>query len=144
MTVPGFEVGRYEVTREQFAVFVNETGRTSDNSCDWENPGFAQDDKHPVVCASWQDAQDYVKWLSGKTRKDYRLLSESEWEYVARAGTSSLYSFGDMITSSDANYDNNNMGTVPLGSYDANAFGLHDVHGQCMGMGGRLLACRLS
>ena len=130
VTVLGFEAGRHEVTREQFAVFVNETGRTSDSNCDWENPsGFTQDDWHPVVCASWQDAQDYVKWLSGKTRKDYRLLSEAEWEYVARAGTSSLYSFGDLITSSDANYDNNNMGTVPVGSYDANAFGLHNVHG---------------
>ena len=129
VSVLGFEAGKYEVTREQFAVFVNETGHVLDSSCNWKNPSFTQDNRHPVVCASWHDAQDYVKWLSNKTQKDYRLLSESEWEYVARAGTTSLYSFGDLITRGDANYDNNNMGTVPVGSYDANAFGLHDVHG---------------
>ena len=128
VAVLGFEAGRHEVTREQFAVFVNETGRTSDSICDWENPsGLTQDDWHPVVCASWQDAQDYVKWLSGKTRKDYRLLSEAEWEYVARAGMTSTYSFGDTITEAQANFDSDS--TVRVDSYDANAFGLYDVHG---------------
>ena len=142
--VPGFEVSKYEVTRGQFAEFAAQTGYEADNSCNWENPpgfpaGFTQSNRHPVVCVSQEDARMYVNWLSKETGQDYRLLSESEWEYVARAGTTTIYSiktetgFGsDMITTDDARYDprlSSDFSTVAVGSYPANAFGLHDVHG---------------
>ena len=134
VTVPGFEVGRYEVTRGQFAEFAADEGYTPNSSCNWQNPGFAQNNRHPVVCVSLGDAQAYVEWLSKETGQDYRLLSESEWEYVARAGTTTQYSipnnggFGsDTITQDNARYGAS--GTVDVGSYPANAFGLNDVHG---------------
>ena len=134
VTVPGFAVGRHEVTRGQFAAFADETSRTPDSSCNWKNPGFTQNNGHPVVCVSWDDAQAYMDWLSTTTDQTYRLLSESEWEYVARAGTQMAYSipnnggFGsDTITPEDARYEAS--ATVAAGSYRANAFGLYDVHG---------------
>ena len=129
VTIPAFEVSRYEVTRGQFAVFA--AGRDLDDGCNWQNPGFSQDDNHPVVCVSWDDAQAYVEWLSRETEQTYRLLSESEWEYATRAGTTSTYSFGNTITTADANYNNNIQGTVSVFSpdYSANDFGLHHAHG---------------
>jgi formylglycine-generating enzyme required for sulfatase activity len=107
-----FFVGRYEVTVGQFAAFVKETGykAESESGCNalnremrwhldaarnWRNPGFPQSDEHPVVCVSWNDAKAYVEWLSKVTGKRYRLLSESEWEYVARAGARGLRPWGD-------------------------------------------------
>ena len=65
----------------------------------WRNPGFEQTDGHPVVCVNWDDAQSYVGWLSRETGEGYRLLSESEWEYVARAGTT--YGLGIHTGASD-------------------------------------------
>ena len=78
---------------------------------------------------TWDDAKAYTEWLSTKTGQHYRLLSEAEWEYVARAGTTTAYHFGETISPSQANYDKDKRGTVEVGSYPANAFGLHDVHG---------------
>ena len=83
---------------------------------------------------SWEDAQAYVRWLSGKTGEGYRLLSESEWEYVARAGTGTRYWWGDGIGRSRASCNEcgsrwDDERTAPVGSFSANAFGLHDVHG---------------
>ena len=83
----------------------------------------------PVVNVSWEDTQLYVEWLSRKTGKRYRLLSESEWEYAARAGTTGRYHWGNRISPSRANYGGKVGKTVPVGSYAANGFGLHDVHG---------------
>ena len=120
-----FAVGTYEVTRGQFKVFVDATGHDAGSA--WRNPGFTQTDAHPVVYVSWNDAKAYVNWLSASTGKEYRLLSEAEWEYVARAGTTTAYHFGGTIDSNQANYQTS--GTVVVGSYPANAFGLHDVHG---------------
>ena len=138
-----FAVGVYEVTRGEYGRFVSSTGWSSGDSCwvyeggewkdrsgrSWRSPGFHQGDSHPVVCVSWEDAQGYVEWLSDETGEEYRLLSESEWEYVARGGTETAYHFGSSLTSSRANYGRNNDGTVRVGRYGTNGFGLHDVHG---------------
>ncbi len=121
-----FAVGKYPVTRDEYSRFASETGR------DHENPGFPQTGRHPAVLVSWDDAKAYVAWLSQKTGHSYRLLSESEYEYAERAGTTTAYWWGD----SDADlcgYANggpcNHHGTVPVGSYPANAFGLYDMAG---------------
>ena len=137
-----FAVGKYEVTRGQFAAFVDATGYDAGSRCyqwdgskwregsnNWRNPGFTQTNTHPVVCVLWNDAKAYIDWLSKKTGQNYRLLSEAEWEYVVRAGTTTPYHFGAIIFPSQANYGLNNSGTVEVGSYPANTFGLHDVHG---------------
>jgi len=118
-----FAVGVHEVTFAQWDACA------ADGGCN----GYSPDDRgwgrgnRPAINVSWEDAQSYLKWLSGKTGKSYRLLSESEWEYVARAGTTTPYHFGGSIASSQARY--NSDSTVPVGSYPPNAFGLHDVHG---------------
>ena len=95
--------------------------------------GFGRGRK-PVINVSWYDAQRYAAWLSKMTGKPYRLLSEAEWEYAARAGTKTSYSWGDEIGKGKANclgcgseWDGNQ--TAPVGSFAANAFGLHDMHG---------------
>ena len=150
-----FAVGKYEVTREQFEKFVEATGYDASSSgCwtdreggwqlrqqdSWRKPGFSQSEDHPVVCVNWNDAQAYVSWLSRKTGEQYRLLSESEWEYVARAGTTGPFHFGSTISTDQANYDGYytygggpegiyRKKTVAVGSFAANSFGLHDVHG---------------
>jgi formylglycine-generating enzyme required for sulfatase activity len=123
----------------------------------WRNPGFPQTGSHPVVCLNWYDAKAYVAWLSKKTNHEYRLLSEAEWEYAARArqpGTATSYprySFGDdeaaMCRNGNAAdqaakraifgpnrgtvfpCDDGHAHTAPAGSYPPNAFGLHDMHG---------------
>ena len=87
-----FAVGVYEVTREEFERFVETMGYSTGHFCGtseeshWLNPGFRQEEREPVVCVSWDDAQAYAQWLSQETGQEYRLLSEAEWEYVARAG----------------------------------------------------------
>ena len=141
-------VGVYEVTRREFGRFVQETRHPMGNSCytseggkwelrsgrGWRNPGFSQTDLDPVVCVNWYDAQAYVRWLSGETGQSYRLLSEAEWEYVARAGTTTKYYWGDTIGRNRANCDGcgsqwDDEKTAPVGSFRPNRFGLYDVHG---------------
>jgi formylglycine-generating enzyme required for sulfatase activity len=88
-----FAVGRFHVTRDQFAAFVAATGSDAGSKCgisedppkqrtirSWQNPGFAQDGTHPAVCLSWNDAKAYVDWIGRETGKPYRLLTEAEWE----------------------------------------------------------------
>ena len=120
-----FAVGVYEVTFGEWDACV------SDGGCGGYRPGDSGWGRgpRPVINVSWEDAQAYVRWLSGETGKAYRLLSEAEWEYVARAGTTGPYHFGSSLSPSQANYEENRGGTVPVGSYSANEFGLHDVHG---------------
>ena len=157
VTIPApFAVGRYEVTRGEFARFVEAAGHSTGNSCwtyeddgwgwedrsglNWRNPGYRQDNREPVVCVNWEDARAYVNWLSRETGKPYRLLSEAEWEYSARAGTTGPFHFGATISTDQANYDGTYIygsgregvyrkKTVPVGSFPANGFGLHAVHG---------------
>ena len=90
--------------------------------------------RQPVINVTWDDAKRYVAWLSRMTGKPYRLLTEAEWEYAARAGTQTAYSWGDEIGKGNANCDGcgsqwDNKQTAPVGSFAANAFGLYDMHG---------------
>ena len=99
----------------------------------------------PVIHVSWDDAQSYVRWLSARTGKTYRLLSEAEWEYVARAGTETAYSWGDSVGVNRANCGScgsawDGEKTAPVGSFAANGWGVHDMHRECKGMGARSLA----
>ena len=93
-----------------------------------------------MINVSWEDAKAYLRWLSQRTSKPYRLLSEAEWEYAARAGTAGPYHFGSAISTDRANDNGARWGrpykpteyrrkTVPVGSFPPNAFGLHDMHG---------------
>ena len=102
--------------------------------------GYRPDDegwgrgRRPVINVSWDDAQSYAAWLSRETGEAYRLLSESEWEYAARAGTETRYWWGDDIGCNCANCDGcgsrwDDDRTAPVGSFAANGFGLHDIHG---------------
>jgi formylglycine-generating enzyme required for sulfatase activity len=133
-------MGRYPVTVGEWRAFVQATGWGPGGEVDWDAPGFAQTDRHPVVGVNWFDAIRYVRWLSEATGKSYRLPSEAEWEYACRAGTKTAFSFGDTITTDQANYDGNftynggargvyRRGTTPVGSFPANPWGLYDMHG---------------
>jgi sulfatase modifying factor 1 len=156
-------IGTFEVMRGEFARFVAETGHDTGSKCStfengkyeeragraWRAPGFWQDDRHPVTCVSWDDAQAYMRWLSRKTGKGYRLLSESEWEYAARAGTTTWRYWGNaaeagcaLANIADASArrlvpgitwgtacDDGHAYTSPAGSYRANGFDLHDMLG---------------
>lgn len=169
MDLPGvFAMGRYEVTRAEFALFVKDSGykapanvgcygwngtRYETNAlADWRNPGFAQTDNDPVVCVSWNDASAYTEWLTKKTGKAYRLPTEAEWEYAARAGNAAARPWGDVEVDTcryanvgDASTkrgvpgtaaawkfhdcDDRYAYTAPVGSYQPNTFRLHDMLG---------------
>lgn len=164
VTVRSFAAGKYEITRGQYRVFAEATNRGSDgcfvwtgndfaidDTKSWRNTGFSQDDAHPAVCVSWEDANAYARWLSQTTGKNYRLLSEAEWEYAARAATVTARYWGndadqsceyangadrtaqaqipDAIAAYVANCRDRYAFTAPVGSYRANGFGLHDMLG---------------
>jgi formylglycine-generating enzyme required for sulfatase activity/uncharacterized caspase-like protein len=138
-----FALGRYPVTREEYARFVKATRRGSsdcqtlseqDRDKSWRDPGFAQTDRDPVVCVNWDDAKSYVGWLSKITGKAYRLPTEAEWEYAARAQTTTARWWGDEIGQAMANCAGcgskwDNTSTSPVGSFRANDFGLYDMLG---------------
>ncbi len=116
-----FAVGKYEVTQAEWEAVMGKKYR-----------GSFKGARKPVVQESWEDAKSFIKKLSEQTGKEYRLLSESEWEYMARAGSTTKYPWGDEIDSSKAKYDSGDgseESTVPVGSYSANAFGVHDTAG---------------
>ena len=119
-----FAAGKYEVTFDEWNACVRESG------CG-HNPGDGGwgRGRRPVIDVSWRDAKQYAEWLSRKSGKRYRLLTEAEWEYVARAGTTTAFSTGATIAHSQANYGMSRGQTAPVGSYGPNAFGLYDVHG---------------
>ncbi len=162
-----FAVGVYEVTRAEFGRFAKATRYSMGTGCVtyeegnierrsgryWGNPGFRQSERDPVVCVSWEDAQAYLQWVSKETGRTYRLLSEAEWEYVARAGTRTARYWGegywaegfrawghcthangadassDLPKHETADCDDGHTRTSAVGVYGANAFGLHDVLG---------------
>ena len=122
-------MGRYEVTFAEYQRFATAAGveipKTKQN---WGRG------RRPVINVSWNDARDYAQWLSVQTGKSYRLPTEAEWEYAARAGTSTRYSWGDEIGRNRANCGGCGSKwdwekTAPVGNFAANVFGLHDMHG---------------
>ena len=123
VVMPGAELalGRYEVTVGEYRAFASATGNGGDDCLlvdSWRNPGFPPTDRHPVACVSWNDAQAYVSWLSGKTGAEYRLPSEAEWERAAAGSQAGCYR-GRTSTSVPC----------PVGSYGSNAADLSDMVG---------------
>lgn len=123
-----FEIGKYAVTFDEYDAFAKATNRTLPVDKGWGRG------RQPVINVSFDDAQAYAKWLSDQTGKKYRLPTEAEWEYAARAGTQTWYWWGDDIGRNNANCDGcgsqwDNRQTAPVGSFKANAFGLHDTAG---------------
>ncbi|MGP0092869.1 MAG: SUMF1/EgtB/PvdO family nonheme iron enzyme [Xanthobacteraceae bacterium] len=120
-----FAVGVFAVTFDQWEACV------ADGGCNGYNPadGSFGRGRLPVINVSWNDAQAYAAWLSKKTGKIYRLLSEAEREYVTRAGKPTLFWSGASITAKEANYDGTNRKTLPADAFVPNPFGLYQVHG---------------
>ncbi|HMV13423.1 MAG TPA: SUMF1/EgtB/PvdO family nonheme iron enzyme, partial [Nitrosomonas sp.] len=126
-----FEIGRYEVTFAQYDAFAKETQYPLP-----DDRGWGRGDR-PVINVNWHDAQAYVQWLAKKTGKKYRLPSEAEWEYVARAGTTTAYWWGEAIGQSNAVCNGcgsqwDNQQTAPIGSFKANGFGVYDTAGNVL------------
>ena len=126
--VASFALSKYEVTFDEYDTFVQATGHRRPNDRGWGRG------RRPVINVFWEDAAAYVAWLSRETGDEYRLPSESEWEYAARAGTTTRYSWGQDLGRNRANcrrcrsrWDNDR--TAPTGSFAANGWGLHDMHG---------------
>jgi len=167
--IRSFAAGRYEVTRKEFAEFMRASGRAEGDGCyfydmgarkavkdsrrSWRDPGFEQTERDPAVCVNWEDARAYVEWLSRKSGKPYRLMSEAEAEYVARAGTRGARPWGEGAgeacrhanvgdrTSKERNPDwiflvhecsDGYAYTSPAGALQANAWGLHDTFGNAL------------
>lgn len=172
-----FALGKYLVTTGEFAAFVRDTGYstgpcfiwgrlrrpTPPTPSAWSHPGFDQTDRDPVVCVTWKDANAYISWLNRKLEGDmsragsgpYRLPSEAEWEYAARAGSQTARWWGDTIGVGNAKCDGcgdlvdkqgptfvdgrlvyppcchveSEQHTVPVGSFPANPYGLYDMLG---------------
>ena len=126
--VESFELGKYEVTFEEYDQFTAATGR------DWATGKGWGRGRRPVIHVSWEDAVAYTRWLSEQTGKRYRLPSAAEWEYAARAGTVTKYSWGNEIGRNRANCYGcgsqwGGKQTAPVGSFGPNGWGLHDMHG---------------
>ena len=126
--VEAFELSGYEVTFEEYDRFTEATGRVRA-----EDEGWGRG-RRPVINVSWADAVAYTRWLSAETGRRYRLPSEAEWEYAARAGTATAYSWGNGIGRNRANCRGcgsrwDDRQTAPVGSFGPNGWGLHDVHG---------------
>ena len=116
--VKDFQLGKYEVTQAQWQAVMG------------NNPSNFKGENLPVEQVSWDDVQTFLQKLNAKTGKTYRLPTEAEWEYAARAGTTTAYYWGNSIDCSKANYDDCKTDkTKPVGSYSANQFGLYDMSG---------------
>ncbi|MDS4040247.1 MAG: SUMF1/EgtB/PvdO family nonheme iron enzyme [Candidatus Competibacter sp.] len=129
-----FAMGRYAVTFEEYDRFCEATGRKKPDDSGWGRG------RRPVINVMWEDAVAYCVWLSSETGASYRLPSEAEWEYAARAGTRTAFWWGDEIDPTQANYNGNytyrngtqgeyRKKTVPVDDFQPNPFGLYQVHG---------------
>ena len=129
VTVPAFEMGKHEVTYAQWHAC------TADGGCRViPNRSGRRWNKRPVTNISWDNIQGFIRWLNSKTGGKFRLPTEAEWEYAVRAGSTTEYSWGNSIGSNRANCDGcgsrwDDETTAPVGSFTANAWGLHDMHG---------------
>ena len=127
VTVPAFAIARTELTFDEWEVCV-EYG-----DCEPRGAHTWGKDSHPVINVSWYDAQKYVAWLSKATGKEYRLPTEAEWEYAARAGSKTQYSWGDEPGQGNAHCDGctgeSEWKTELVATYPPNKFGLYHVHG---------------
>ena len=164
-----FAAGRFEVTKAEYDAFIAATGYTPTNACvtwggrdpvpgvTWQDPrlGRPPADNEPVVCVDWHDAKAYTLWLAGRTGHPYRLLTEAEWEYAAKAGSTATWPWGEdasricefgnvfdqsglkeprSTTNSNAaataaECDDGVMLVAPVGQFKPNAFGLYDTIG---------------
>lgn len=168
VNIRSYRLSRYETTVGQFRQFVAATGYKTDGDCwklaandwgmeagktGWDDPVNAPSDYHPVMCVSWDDAHAYLQWLSKQTGRHFRLPSEAEWEYAARAGASTRYPHGDdpaglcqyanvfdrsakpviaRLTGKERKEiacDDQAALTTVVGMYAANAYGLYDMLG---------------
>lgn len=166
--IGAFQLGKYEVTVGQFREFIEATGHKTESTCwqfagndwgienvkgTWDAPAYPQGEYHPVLCVSWTDAKAYSAWLATQTGKPYRLPSEAEWEYAARAGSLDKYHFGADETQvcrygnirdtlgreaigkvtgkpgKEASCSDGSAFTSIVGMYQPNAFGLYDTIG---------------
>ena len=128
VSVEQFAMGKYEVTFDEYDKFAEATGRSKPDDEGWGRGN------RPVINVSWYDATAYAKWLNNQTGKTYRLPTEAEWEYAARAGTTTKYWWGNDIGKNKANCYGSRCGdnfkyTAPVGSFSANPFGLYDTSG---------------
>jgi len=128
VSIKSFAMGRYEITFAEYDKFAEATGRKKPNDQGWGRGN------RPVINVFWLDVTAYAEWLSIQTGQQYRLPTEAEWEYAARAGTSTKYWWGNEIGSNNANCYNSVCGdrfeyTSPVGSFAANPFGLYDTAG---------------
>ncbi len=138
VSVGAFAIGKYEVTFAEYDKFAQATGKSKPSDSGWGRGN------RPVIRVFWDDATAYASWLSKQTGKKYRLPTEAEWEYAARAGTETKYWWGNRASHDYMNYgteeccDGFAKGkdrwkyTAPVGSFGANPFGLHDVHGNVL------------
>ncbi len=161
VVISAFVLAKTEITRGQFEVFAKDTGYSAGGECivfengkwekkrgkNWRDPGYTQLDNHPAVCVNWDDAKAYVSWLALKTGKPYRLPSEAEWEYAARAGATAARYWGEspdqvcghanvadqtiksQVPGASHSCTDGHAYTAPVASYKANVFGLHDMIG---------------
>ena len=133
VSVSAFRICRYEVTFEQYDAYARAVGKPLPADEGW---GRGQ---RPVVNVSWEDAKAFAAWVSQISGLEYRLPSEAEWEYAARAGTRTNYHWGDTYGEDGTHTDPPLMndvawdgGTAPVGSFPANGWGLHDMLGNAM------------
>jgi len=145
VTVGAFLLGKTAVTVGQFEAFVSDTGYLTEAergdgsvvfagqgfdkraAANWRNPGYQQDNRHPVTCVSWNDCLAFIQWLNTKTGKGYRLPTEAEWEFAARGGLpGDCYGNCDSIAWYGAN---SNMSAHPVAQKLPNAYGLYDMIG---------------